>query len=440
MPQSIDVTLNPETFAQQMLSRGHRRACLARDGETGELLVSEPSFDALASTVLRNDRDHAEHEAVFFEVGRRTGALLTAFLHKTHRGQGAGGVRHWPYTSVAQLLQDGLRLSRGMGRKSALAGLWWGGGKGIIARQPEAAIDDPNYRRELYRDYGEFISSLRGLYVTAEDVGTTADDMAAVFETTRFVTCVPESVGGSGNPSGATAKGVVCAMEAALQVMSLGNLTGKTIAMQGAGNVASFMVGELLSRDVARLIVTDISKTAIERLLERHPDPRLSVRCTAAADASIFATPCDVFAPNALGGVINPETIPLLSTRLVCGAANNQLLDDVRDAKALAERGILTVPDFVANRMGIVQCANEQYGSLPDDPGITRHFDPMWRESVQAVTQRVLRLAAEEGLTPTGAANALADAASEQPHPLWPDRGHQILRALWAERWHLGAR
>lgn len=408
-----------------------------RDFATGQLVAPDAAFESLCASVSHNERDYAAHEAVFLEIGARTGALMAAFLHKTQRGQGAGGVRHWPYASVEHLLQDGLRLSRGMGRKSALAGLWWGGGKGIIARQPDAPVEDPQYRRALYRDYGQFVTSLRGLYVTAEDVGTTAEDMAAVFDSTRFVTCVPESVGGSGNPSGATARGVVCAMEAALQVMSLGDLSGKTIAMQGAGNVASFMVGELLGRGVAKLFVTDISETAIERLQKLHADPRLDARRTASNDLSIFSTPCDVFAPNALGGVLNPETIPMLDTRLVCGAANNQLLDDTRDARALSARGIVAVPDFVANRMGIVQCANEQYGSLPDDPGILRHFDPTWGESVQAVTQRVLRLAAEEGLTPTQAANALADAASELQHPLWPERGRQIQDALKAERWHL---
>jgi glutamate dehydrogenase/leucine dehydrogenase len=154
-------------------------------------------------------------------------------------------------------------------------------------------------------------------------------------------------------------------------------------------------------------------------------------------DTSIFETPCDIFAPNALGGVINPNTIDRLNCKIVCGAANNQLLDDARDGEALRRRDIVFVPDFVANRMGIVQCANEQYGSFPNDPAITRHFDTQWDSSIQNVTQRVLSRAKETGLPVTQAANTLADELGREKHPLWPDRGHDIVRALAAEQWHL---
>jgi len=372
---------------------------------------------------------------VLLEIGAQSDALLGAFVHKTIRGQAAGGVRHWRYTSVADMVVDGLRLARGMGRKNSLAGLWWGGGKGIIARPADRDPRDADYRAAVYADYGRFVSSLRGLYVTAEDVGTTAADMAQVHTTTRFVTCVPPEIGGSGNPSSATARGVVCAMQGALAWMNQGSLEGKHVAMQGTGNVAGFMAGYLLEAGVARITAVDISEASVAALTQRWPDPRLQARCVAPSDLSIFATDCDVLAPNALGGVLNPETIPLLRAKLVCGAANNQLLDDTRDAMALRERGIPVVPDFVANRMGIVQCANEQYGCLPDDPAILRHFDSNWDDSVFAVTQAVLKRASDDGITTAAAANALADEASLQPHPLWPNRGKDIVTALLAERW-----
>jgi glutamate dehydrogenase/leucine dehydrogenase len=432
----LDPTDSIEALAERLRALGSRRASFIYDPDSGCLRASRPELDAIARSITSNVRDFAGHEAVFLELGESTGALMTAFIHRTTRGQGAGGVRHWPYASLSELLDDGLRLSRGMGRKSALAGLWWGGAKGIIARQADADLEAPEYRRRLYRDYGSFVASLRGVYVTAEDVGTRATDMAALHETTRFVTCIPTKMGGSGNPSGATAQGVVCAMEAALIWSGNGRLDGKTIAMQGAGNVAGFMIGDLLRRNVARIITTDISEPALSALRERYADPRLEARLSAVDDLSIFETVCDLFAPNALGGVLTPRTIPKLRTKIVCGAANNQLLDDARDSRALDERGIAFVPDFVANRMGIVQCANEQYGTLPNDPAIARHFDPSWEDSVQSVTQRVLTRAAEDGCPPTQAANALADELSEQNHPLWPHRGARIIAALERERWH----
>ncbi|HLT39424.1 MAG TPA: hypothetical protein VK034_24240, partial [Enhygromyxa sp.] len=143
----------------------------------------------------------------------------------------------------------------------------------------------------------------------------------------------------------------------------------------------------------------------------------------------------DVFAPCALGGVLRPETIPLIAAPIVCGAANNQLLDDRRDDRALAERGIVYVPDFVANRMGIVNCANEQYGIVPDDLAITRHFSRGWDNAVFVVVKRILEVSSREGITTSDAANKLADHACRRPHPLWGHRGRSIIEGLRATNW-----
>lgn len=140
-----------------------------------------------------------------------------------------------------------------------------------------------------------------------------------------------------------------------------------------------------------------------------------------------------MLAPNALGGVLGPETIPMINAPIVCGAANNQLLDDRRDDAALAARGILYVPDFVANRMGIVNCANEQYGNMPGDPAIERHFSRDWDNAVFVVTKRILELAAREGISSSDAANRLADEACRQPHPIWGHRSRAIAEGLAAE-------
>ena len=426
--------LATDRFAKRLAASGGR-ACVTWDDAREAPVASQPWLEPLAAALAVDDRDFHRHEGLFFAVGPETGALLTAFVHKTVRGQAAGGLRHWPYPNLLALIRDGLRLSLGMSRKNALAGLWWGGGKGIIARQAGERFRDLGYRRALYREYGALCTELRGLYVTAEDAGTAPADLAAVFETTRFATCVPPAVGGSGNPSPATARGVVCAMEAAFDHLGRPGFAGKTIAMQGAGNVAGYMIAELLERGVGRIVASEVSAPRCAELRERFAGAPLELRATEPGDRSIFAEPCDLFAPNALGGVLDPETIAMLRTEIVCGAANNQLLDDRRDDALLAERGIVYVPDFVANRMGIVNCANEQYGSLPEDPAIVRHFGREWDNSVYRVTRRILEHAAREGTTTSTAANQLADAAGEQPHPLWGHRGRAITASLRADGW-----
>lgn len=426
--------LDPATFVQRLRDHGGR-ACLTWDFERDRLVASQPWLDELADALQADTRDFHRHEGLFFAVGPETGALFGAFVHNTVRGQAAGGLRHWPYANLDTFVRDGLRLSLGMARKNSLAGLWWGGGKGIIARQAGDHYKDPGYRRALYREYGGFTTSLRGFYITAEDVGTTPPDVAAVFETTRFAISIPPSVGGSGNPSPATAKGVVCAMEAALDHLGKGSLAGKTVAMQGAGNVAGFMIDELVARGVGKVIATDITQERCDEVRARFAGKPVEVRLAAPGDDAILAEPCDVLAPCALGGILNPTTIPTIRAPIVCGAANNQLLDDRRDDRALLERGIVYVPDYVANRMGIVNCANEQYGSLPDDPAIARHFGREWDNAVYNITRAVLELASREGITTASAANRLADQACTVPHPIWADRGKAILAALVAEGW-----
>lgn len=410
------------------LSTNGRAAHIIRDPATGELVASHAELGPLKQLLETDTRDSYAHEGVYLESGRRTGALLAAFVHWTTRGQAAGGLRHWPYATFESLVRDGLRLSRGMTRKNALAGLWWGGGKGIVAATDRSR--DPAWRQAVYADYGDFMTRIRGVYITAEDVGTTLADMAHVFGRTRFVTCVPPEQGGSGNPSRMTAHGVVCAMEGALAELGRGELTGKRVVMQGAGNVATFMMQRLLDRGVGSILATDIDGERLAEVGEQITDERLELKQVGRDDLSVFSERCDIFAPNALGGVLNEDTIPLLNTDLVCGAANNQLLDAEADAKRLAERGIPYVPDFLANRMGIVNCADEHVGSIPNDPTILRHLGREWDNAVYVVTRRVLARARDEGIHTAAAANALADELARVPNPIWPGRGEQIAASL----------
>ena len=430
--------LPPGAFVAQLRRLGTQRAWWIREG-SGRMRVSHPALEEIGEALAAGIGGAQEHEAIFLAAAPTSGALFGAFLHCTTRGQAQGGLRHWPYETLEAFLHDGLRLSWGMSRKSALAGLWWGGGKGLIAQQEGKPLEG-DARRTLYREYGDFVSSLGGCYVTAEDAGTRPEDIATVFEHTRFVTCLPPRFGGAGNPAPATAAGVVCGMEAALDACGRPGLAGKRVAMQGLGNVGSAMVDRLLGRGIGSLGASEISPERCGELSHRWRDAPVEVRLSAAGDQDILLEPCDVLIPNAMGGVIGPDVIPRLQTSMICGAANNPLVREERDGAALHERGIVYVPDFVVNRMGIVAVANEQFGRLDPDPEIERHLDPNWEYGIPAVTEHVLTLARAEGITPVEAANRLAERLCRRPHPLFGRRSQRIVHSLERSGWEQAGR
>ena len=435
---SLLVNSSPEAFADALRGELGGRGWLIRDVERGDYQASSPRLQPLADFLSTDRRDVRGHEAIFLESGRGSGVLMAAVIHATRRGQAQGGVRHWPYPDVESFLRDGLRLSAGMTRKAALARLWWGGGKGLIARAPSGRSEDPEFRRSVYREYGSFVSSLRGSFIAAEDVGTTPLDVAEIFRTTRFATCVPPEFGGAGNPSGMTARGVVCAMEAGIEALGLGDLSGKKVVLQGTGQVGRVLVRLLLERGVDRIVASEICPSARDALLEGLEGEPVEIHLSRPGDLDILAEPCDVLAPAALGGVLGPKTIPDLHARLVCGPANNPLCDDDRDATALAERGIGDVPDFVAYRMGIVACSNEAYGTLARDPEVERHLDPDWEGGIRRTTLRLFQEAEDEGITTVRAALRLADALAEEPHPIWGHRAWRVIESLRTSRWTAG--
>ena len=163
----------------------------------------------MADFIAHEKINFRQHEGMLFQISQKYDILFGAFIHKTNRGQASGGLRYWNYNSMHDFIFDGIRLSKGMTRKNALANLWWGGGKGIMVHNPKYNKSDVKMREAIYKDYGRFITSINGCYITAEDVGTCEEDMGNIFTQTRFTTCIPASVGGSGNPSSATALGVV---------------------------------------------------------------------------------------------------------------------------------------------------------------------------------------------------------------------------------------
>ncbi|MCP4678465.1 MAG: Glu/Leu/Phe/Val dehydrogenase [Deltaproteobacteria bacterium] len=426
---------HPVDFIRALRDAGLRRAYLITNSKTGELEGSHPIMDSLRDAVAADTRDYRRHEGCFFEIGRDSEQLLSAHVHMTRRGQAAGGVRFWKYDTMEAFIRDGLRLSVGMGHKNALAGLWSGGGKGVVARQPDMDYRNPEFRRVLYRDYGRFMSGLCGCYITAEDAGTTAEDMAQVFATTRHTTCIPKELGGSGNPSQFTARGVVVAMEAGLDHMGLGNLSGKTVALQGLGNVSFFMIEELIERNVAKIIGTDIDEVAVQKVKDRYTGAPLEIRTSKPGNDEILAAQADVLAPNAVGAILSERTIPTIRAKLICGGANNQLEEPSKDDIRIHERGIVYIPDFLANRMGIVNCANEQYGYMENDPTITAHLVRTNPTGIFRRTQEVLARAKESGNTTATQAQKLADELAQELHPIWGHRGQQIIDYLVQSGW-----
>ena len=433
-PASL-LRMTPQEFVgflrEQQISRFH----FVHDAETDEVRSSHPCLQPIADFMGADHRDFEGHEGSFFQVTDEHDTLQGAFVHRTHRGQAAGGVRYWRYDDMEHYLRDGLRLAKGMTHKNALAGLWWGGGKGVMAHNPAVELHDPDVRASIYRAYGRLLTAIRGCYVTAEDVGTSVEDMAHVYSETRFTTCIPHSLGGSGNPSVPTARGVVCGMEAALAFLGKGDLEGKTVAVQGMGHVGEPLIRFLFEKGVGKVIACDVYEKQVEDVVARHAGRPLEAFACGRSDEAIFKADCDIFAPCATGAVLHPRTIPLLRAVIVCGAANNQLEDSDRDDLLLRERGIVYVPDFLTNRMGIVNCANEQYGHLPGDPLFERHLTRDWEHSVFRTAERVLSESRIAGVPPAKMAVQLAHELSLVDHPLFGHRGRRIIDALAAERW-----
>ncbi len=400
-----------------------------------KVITSSHVLQPIADFINDDRRDFFLHEGLFFQLSKDFDTLLGAFVHRTNRGQAAGGVRYWHYDTLEDYLRDGLRLAKGMTRKNALAGLWWGGGKGVIAYNPDLDKNDSAVRSPLYAEYGSFISSLQGCYVTAEDVGTSVNDMADVFSQTRFTTCIPPEMGGSGNPSVPTARGVIAGMEAGLHFIGQDSLSGKTITVQGVGHVGEPLIRFLFEKNVKKVFAFDIHAENVQIVKEKFKRYPLEASQNRPGDDAIFSIKCDIFSPNATGAILNPRTISQLKTKIICGAANNQLENTQRDDRALFDKGIVYIPDFLTNRMGIVNCADEQYGYVNNDSRFERHLQKDWKHSIYQSALQVLR-EGKKGIPPAQAAVKIADELSLIDHPIFGHRGQQIINSLVANKWH----
>ena len=208
--------LIPNDFIKYLKKEKISRFYFVFDKKSKKVKSSHSALNEITQFLENDKRDFEEHEGLFIQLSSKYDILLGAFIHRTNRGQAAGGVRYWSYDNIEKYLRDGMRLAKGMTHKNALAGLWWGGGKGVMAHNPNVDRNAQVVREYLYKEYGKFMTSIKGCYVTAEDVGTSVEDMANIYSSTRFTSCIPHSVGGSGNPSIPTARGVIAGMEAAM--------------------------------------------------------------------------------------------------------------------------------------------------------------------------------------------------------------------------------
>ncbi|MFF5366088.1 Leu/Phe/Val dehydrogenase [Streptomyces sp. NPDC013187] len=337
--------------------------------------------------------DQGGHEQVVLCQDRASGLKAVIALHSTALGPALGGTRFYPYANEAEAVADALNLARGMSYKNAMAGLDHGGGKAVIIGDPEKIKSE-----ELLLAYGRFVASLGGRYVTACDVGTYVADMDVVARECRWTTGRSPENGGAGDSSVLTAYGVYQGMRASAQhLWGDPSLRAKRVGIAGVGKVGHHLV-EHLRAEGAEVVITDVREDAVGRILAAHPTGVTAVADTATL---IRAEGLDIYAPCALGGALNDDTVPALTAKVVCGAANNQLAHPGVE-KDLADRGILYAPDYVVNAGGVIQVADELHGFDFErcKAKASKIFD---------TTLAIFARAKDDGIPPAAAADRIAE-------------------------------
>jgi leucine dehydrogenase len=336
------------------------------------------------------------HEQVVFCNDPSTGLKAIIAIHNTVLGPALGGTRMWNYSSEDEALQDVLRLSRGMTFKAAISGINLGGGKAVIIGDARTQKTEAFLRR-----FGKFVNSLNGKYITAEDVNMKTSDMEYIGMETKFVTGLPESMGGGGDPSPVTAFGVYLGMKAAAKkVYGSDALEGKKVAVQGVGQVGMHLV-ELLVKENAQIVLTDLYEEKVKEITRRF-------NVKAVAQERIYDQEVDIFAPCALGATINDDTIARLKCTIIAGAANNQLKDEVKHGYMLLDKSITYAPDFLINAGGLINVYNEFEGSYNQK----RVYEQA--EKIYTTCSRILDLASTEKISTQEAAIQLAEKRIEQ--------------------------
>ncbi|MDG1528583.1 MAG: Glu/Leu/Phe/Val dehydrogenase [Polaribacter sp.] len=329
------------------------------------------------------------HEQIVFCNDEDTGLKAIIGIHNTVLGPALGGTRMWNYNSEWDALNDVLRLSRGMTFKSAITGLNLGGGKAVIIGDAKTQKKDA-----LMRRFGEFVHSLSGRYITAEDVGMETRDMDIVREVTPHVTGISESLGGAGNPSPITAYGVFMGMKAAAKYQfGSENLDGKKVLVQGVGHVGETLVKHI-TEEGGKVIINDINEARLEELSKKYG-------ANVVLGNDIYGLDVDIYAPCALGATINDKTIGQIKAKVIAGAANNQLANEIKHGRLLKEKGIAYAPDFLINAGGIINVYAELEGYGKDE--IIRKT-----ENIYNTTLDIFNLSAKEDITTHRAALNIA--------------------------------
>jgi len=331
-----------------------------------------------------------QHEQIVLCSNKESGLRAIIAVHDTTLGPALGGTRMWNYNSVDEALKDVLRLSRGMTYKASVAGLNLGGGKAVIIG------DSAKEKSELlFRTFGKFVDGLAGRYITAEDVGTDVKDMEYVRMETKYVTGISKALGGSGDPSPVTAYGVYVGMKAcAKEKWGNDSLRGRKIAVQGAGHVARYLCEHLYSEG-AELFITDIVESKVKRVLE-------TVKAKVVKPDEIYDIDIDIFSPNALGAIINENTLNRLKCEITAGGANNQLEDENIHGEQVLRKGMLYAPDYVINAGGLINVANELEGYRQDRA-------MKQAEGIYDIVGKVLEISKSESIPTNLASNKMAE-------------------------------
>lgn len=347
-------------------------------------ILSENDYSLFSQLVNMN------HEQLVFCSRPEVGLKAIVAIHDTTLGPALGGVRMWKYSSENQAIRDALRLSRGMTYKAAISGLNFGGGKAVIIGDSRT-----DKTEAMFRAFGKFIEGLAGRYLTAEDVGMTEREMSWIYSETKYVTGIPKSLGGSGDPSPVTAYGVYMGMKAAAKkAYGSDSLSNKRIAIQGAGSVATYLA-RYLAKENAKLFITDIFEEKANQLARETGAEVVS-------PDEIYTLDLHIFSPCALGAVINDDTISHISCDIIAGGANNILDDEKKHSLELQNRGILFAPDYVINAGGIINISSEMQG----------YNEKLAMEKTSQIYDTLLNVfeySENHNLTPVEASNILAE-------------------------------
>lgn len=330
------------------------------------------------------------HEQVVFCNDKATGLKAIIAIHNTVLGPALGGTRMWNYASETEALRDVLRLSRGMTFKAAISGLSLGGGKAVIIGNSYTDKSEA-----LFRRFGQFVDSLGGRYITAEDVGISPQDMQYVHMETKHVTGLPESMGGSGDPSPVTAYGVYMGMKAcARNKWGNDSLAGKKVFVQGVGHVGENLVKHL-TEEGAKVYISDIDMERLKRVADTY-------KSEVVMGNGVYDLDIDIYAPCALGATVNTGTLQRLKCSIIAGAANNQLEDEEVHGRMIMQKGIIYAPDFLINAGGLINVNSEVH-----------HYDRKksmeMTENIYNTTLDILKKSKEEGIPTSVAAQRIAE-------------------------------